>query len=327
MDATKSLSVLSDFKRALSKAESLGEVADLRDKAEAVRHYCKAARMGTPAVNAAIECKLMAERKAGGMLATTERKSNRHSTCSTLEQLGIERKESHRWQRIASVPDDVFKSHIEAFKESNRELTTASVLKLAAQQPTNHRNGVKVKPIEGTTDDLSTLAGKKFGTIYADPPWSYGNQATRASTDNHYGTMSVEDIAAMPIADLAADDAHLHLWTTNGFLFEAKQVIEGWGFEYKSCYVWVKSQIGIGNYWRLSHEFLLLGIRGNPKIEPSKRMRSWDEYPRGKHSGKPEAIRLKIEKISPGPYLELFGRKPVAGWTVFGNQIEDRLFA
>lgn len=90
--------------------------------------------------------------------------------------------------------------------------------------------------------DLQNLIehNKKFSTIYADPPWKYDNQATRSATDNHYDTMAVEDIALLPVSELTTDNAHLHLWTTNAFLFEAKEIVEMWGFEYKSCFVWVK---------------------------------------------------------------------------------------
>lgn len=169
---------------------------------------------------------------------------------------------------------------------------------------------------------LDDFSGMKFGTIYADPPWKYGNQATRAATDNHYPTMTVDELCEMPIANLAADDAHLHLWTTNAFLLDAYRVMESWGFEYRSVFVWVKPQMGIGNYWRVSHEFLLLGIRGRAKSFYERNHMSWAEYPRSKHSAKPDEIREKIERVSPGPFLELFGRKEVPGWAVFGNQIE-----
>ena len=91
-------------------------------------------------------------------------------------------------------------------------------------------------------------AGKKFPTVYADPPWQYSNQATRASTDNHYSTMTIADIAALPINQLTEENAHLHIWTTNAFLFDTKAIMEAWGFKYKSCFVWVKPQMGIGNY-------------------------------------------------------------------------------
>jgi len=179
-----------------------------------------------------------------------------------------------------------------------------------------------------TVDDLKTLAtqGKKFGCIYADPPWGYSNQATRAATDNHYPTMTVEEIAELPIGDLAAERSHLWLWTTNAFLFECPKLFSAWGFEFKSSYIWVKTQIGIGNYLRNAHEFLLLAIRGG-LTGAARDVRSWDEYPRGEHSSKPERIRVEVvERLSPGPHLELFGRKPVHGWTVWGNQIRRGLF-
>ncbi len=179
-----------------------------------------------------------------------------------------------------------------------------------------------------TVTDLAELgkAGRKFGTIYADPPWAYGNQATRAATDNHYPTMTVEDIAALPVGDLAADQSHLWLWTTNGFLFECPQIFAAWGFEFKSSYVWVKPQIGIGNYLRNSHEFLLLAVRGG-LVGAATDVKSWGEFNRQEHSAKPDRIRVDVlERVSPGPRLELFGRKTSPGWTVWGNQIERNLF-
>ena len=163
-----------------------------------------------------------------------------------------------------------------------------------------------------------------YKTIYADPPWKYGNQATRAATDNHYETLDVDDICALEIdgvhvSELAASNSHLHLWTTNAFIFEAKRVIEAWGFEYKSCFVWVKPQIGIGNYWRVSHEFMLFGIRGKLKYA-NRSQSSWLESPRTRHSTKPGRVREIVELVSPAPRLELFAREKHPGWTSWGNE-------
>jgi N6-adenosine-specific RNA methylase IME4 len=202
------------------------------------------------------------------------------------------------------------------------QLSTRDVRNLARQSKAAAAIGAEVASDECcTTADLEALVGTKFGTIYADPPWGYDNQGTRAATSNHYGTMSVEEIAALPIAPLAADQAHLWLWTTNAFLFECPRLFAAWGFEFKSSYVWVKPQIGIGNYLRNSHEFLLLAVRGG-LTGLARDVRSWGEFDRTEHSAKPEKIRADVlEKLSPGPRLELFGRKPVPGWTVWGNQI------
>lgn len=166
---------------------------------------------------------------------------------------------------------------------------------------------------------------RKFGTIYADPPWQYANAASRGAAENHYETMPTDAIADLPIAQLAADEAHLHLWTTNAFLFEAERVIKAWGFTYKSCLVWIKPQIGNGNYWRVSHEFLLLGVRGNLTF-PDRTQQSWLFADRGRHSAKPGVFRKLIEQVSPGPRLELFARSQADGWMTWGNQIQPDLF-
>lgn len=173
-----------------------------------------------------------------------------------------------------------------------------------------------------STDSLDSLRGERFACIYADPPWKYGNQATRGSTDRHYSTMTVDEICALPVGNLAADQAHLHLWTTNGFLCDAFRVIEAWGFEYRDAYCWVKPQMGLGNYWRVAAEYLLLGVRGNLPFMGHERQ-SWGLFRRRRHSEKPEAVRELVESVSPGPRLELFGPKSIAGWTVFGNQISE----
>ncbi len=167
----------------------------------------------------------------------------------------------------------------------------------------------------------------RFATVYADPPWEYDNQASRGAAANHYRTLNVEAIKSMPVKRLCTENAHLHLWTTNAFLWAAAEIIEAWGFTYKSCFVWIKPQLGMGNYWRVSHEFLLLGVRGRLPFADNMQ-RSWLLSRRRQHSRKPYAVRELIEKVSPGPYLELFGREelPASDWTVFGDQVERRLF-
>jgi N6-adenosine-specific RNA methylase IME4 len=177
--------------------------------------------------------------------------------------------------------------------------------------------------------DLTTLVsqGCRFPTIYADPPWQYRNTASRGAAENHYPTMTIEDICREPVKQLAMENAHLHLWTTNAFLREAFDVMQAWGFQYKSCLIWIKPQLGMGNYWRVSHEYLLLGVRGSLPFR-SHACQSWLSARRTIHSRKPSAFRKLIEQVSPGPYLELYGREeqPNTNWTVYGNQVEQRLF-
>ena len=225
--------------------------------------------------------------------------------------------EVDRWRKLRAIPEDEREAYYSDIPKTSREgmfkwwksrCVDATVLEPDLDLP-------------DSAISLDALPQKHFGCVYADPPWQYGNQGTRAATDNHYQTMTIADLCAMPVESLIADDAHLHLWTTNAFIQEAFSVIEAWGFEYRSMFIWVKPQMGIGNYWRVSHEIMLLGIRGDAKRFNDRSLKSWAEADRTKHSAKPESVRQMVEKASHGPYLELFGRKLVKGWTVFGNQI------
>ncbi len=321
------LANISHADRLLTEARTVEDAISVADVAEAARIFAKRARMALPLQNKAAEIKLRAERRAGEMLRQMEKAKNQRSAANTtLGALGISHAQSSRWQRAAIVPEEDFHGYVVAANDAGREITSSGLLKLAnAAAP---KNGAKpAKGDTGICTDLSDLVsrGEKFGTIYADPPWRYQNQGTRASTGNHYaGDMSVEEICAMPIPELCADKCHLHLWTTNAFLFECPKIFEAWGFEFKSSFVWVKPQMGIGNYWRNSHEIMLLAVKGG-QTALNKGQMSWLECSRGKHSAKPDAVRHSIEKLSPGPFLELFGRKKVEGWTVFGNQVVEEL--
>lgn len=179
----------------------------------------------------------------------------------------------------------------------------------------------------------------QFRTFVADPPWDYGNKSTRGSTAKHYETMSIEDLCALDVVrDHAADESHLYLWTTAGHLPEAFKVMEAWGFEYKTYLVWVKKQMGMGNYFRVCTELVLFGVRGGLRTQ-RRDVRNHFTVSRGEHSAKPPLFHDLVEKASPGPYMELFARCPNSaaseqptlegacqcsqcrlGWTVWGNQ-------
>jgi N6-adenosine-specific RNA methylase IME4 len=202
---------------------------------------------------------------------------------------------------------------------ANRALEKHRRRALAAE---SRKKGVVVYDDVVTTLEELIEQGKKFATIYADPPWNYGNQGTRAATGNHYGSLTLEEICQEPIPELTEENAHLHLWTTNAFLFEAKQVMEAWGFIYKSVLLWVKPQLGIGNYWRVCHEFLLFGLKGKLAMQDAhKTIPSWHELDRTRHSRKPDEFRKFIEAVSYAPRLEMYGREAHEGWAVYGDEI------
>lgn len=187
----------------------------------------------------------------------------------------------------------------------------------------------------------------KYSVIYADPPWKTtagpprgpykmeGGKQLHYTTDSKsrplaYDTMTVEEIAAMPISELAADDAHLYMWVTNGYLPRAFEVIEAWGFKYSTCLVWAKNNGALGGAFKITTEFLLFCRRGNLKAKDTV-TGTWfnvkrpyvNGYP--KHSKKPFFFHHLIERVSPGPYLELFARDKPAGWDVFGNEVNNSI--
>lgn len=165
----------------------------------------------------------------------------------------------------------------------------------------------------------------KYGVIYADPPWrfdTYSENGMDRSADNHYPTMSVYDIASLDIP--AADDCVLFLWATAPMLPEALQVMDRWGFTYKSQIIWVKDRIGTGYWARNKHEILLIGTKGDiPAPAMGTQPPSVIELPVGKHSEKPYMFGDMIERLFPNtPKVELFSRSPRKGWAAYGNEIE-----
>ena len=135
----------------------------------------------------------------------------------------------------------------------------------------------------------------------ADPPWRYGNTSTRGAAEDHYPTMTIEELCDLDIArERAADQAHLYLWATAGHLPEAFKVMEAWGFTYKTYLVWVKPQMGMGNYFRISTELVLFGVKGGMRTQDMGIM-NYFTAPRGKHSSKPQAFYDLVAKASPGP--------------------------
>jgi len=327
---------------ALEKADTVDEIKQIADIAAAAIVFARRVNRSVEVINKGLSIKTRAERKLGqaikdgqerGELRKAGGSGDSVKSTKSFEDLGIDSNQSRKSRTLAAIPDDVFEETLAQVEEAPVRLNESEILRIAsalkAKKVKRKKPGLvyDVNKNESAICSLESLIadGSKFGTIYADPPWRYGNQGTRAATDNHYVTMTPAEIAALPIASLAAEQAHLHLWTTNAFLFDSKAIIEAWGFEYKSVFVWVKPQMGIGNYWRVSHELMLLGVRGGLTF-PDKNMKSWIEASRTKHSSKPAEIRKLIERASPGPRLELFGRQTSPGWTVWGNEIEKTLF-
>ena len=185
----------------------------------------------------------------------------------------------------------------------------------------------------------------RYRTIVADPPWDVKagpasgdytlgpdgrqvwNLSSTRSRDLAFPTMTVDEIKSLEVP--AADDAHLYLWTTNGYLPDAFEVIRSWGFTYSTTLVWCKTPFGgggLGGAWRITTEYLLFARRGSLRAKGSHvgtwfhLKREYDERGKPQHSRKPAAFLDYIESVSPGPYLEMFSRRSRLGWDTWGNE-------
>lgn len=186
------------------------------------------------------------------------------------------------------------------------------------------RAEVRQERIEKIVAGNKALDGdKKYNVILADPPWRYDHPISDSRViENQYPTMTLEDICALPVADITADDAIIFLWATTPMLKKALQVLEAWGFNYVSSMVWVKPSIGPGYWVRQRHEFLLVGIKGSIPT-PANKPDSVIEAPRTGHSQKPEIVYGLIETMYPElSKVELFARQAREGWDAWGNEVE-----
>lgn len=183
--------------------------------------------------------------------------------------------------------------------------------------------------------DPSTFPRGPFGAIIVDPPWPYTQrlgrgQAVGDSTRGGlpYESMTLEEIRALPVGEVAARDCALMLWTTNTHLPVAFPLLESWGFTYKVTLTWVKDRIGLGYWLRGQSEHALLAVKGNPRHKftgpHGASGKAWSTVihaPRREHSQKPGEVWVMVEDLFDGPYLELFARHHRQGWTAWGNQV------
>jgi N6-adenosine-specific RNA methylase IME4 len=175
--------------------------------------------------------------------------------------------------------------------------------------------------------------GRRFATILIDPPWRFANRTGKMAPEHRrlhrYRTLSLAEILALPVADLALPRSHLYLWVPNALVAEGLAVMKGWGFTYKTNLVWYKIRKdggpdgrGVGFYFRNVTELLLFGVRGSLRtLSPGRRQVNLILNRKREHSRKPEQFYDVIELCSPGPRLELFARELRGDWTQWGDEV------
>jgi N6-adenosine-specific RNA methylase IME4 len=319
------------------------------------RHGATPARQAKDAtlITQATEIRMRAERRCGELLREmAERKErdsgkgNRNPTLKSqaatpkLSDLDVTKSQSSRWQQLARLDHDTFEARLKSASAYAYDKIAHRFLKEQKIKCAKERHA-KIVEHGCTVDDLVALAesGKRFGVIYADPPWPWDTWRPSgkvcSAPDNHYGTTAIAEIASLPVAALAAENCALLLWCTAPQIAIGthKTIIEGWGF--KPCtfgFDWVKTNAdgslytGMGYYTRSNSEVCLLAIKGSP-LRLATDVREIVMAPVGEHSEKPEETRRRVERLFSGPYLELYARRTVPGWRRWGDEIPRVAFS
>jgi N6-adenosine-specific RNA methylase IME4 len=301
-------------RHALANAVKFDEVMEIKDTAERMALYARQAK-DTDLINKANEIKLRAERRAGQMLIEAadsgERAIGRPNKVSlettlipaTLEEIGITRDQSSKWQKLAAIPETEFEASIA------KHATVKEILR--EQKKEENAALPKLETPEGVYD-----------VIVIDPPWPM-QKIDRDVRPNQvafdYPVMSLEDICDMQLP--SADDCHIFCWTTQKFLPAAITALCSWDFHYILTMVWHKpggfQPIGLPQY---NCEFVLYGRKGTPKFIDTKAFPCCFNAPRGEHSEKPQSFYDTIVRVTDGKRLDMFSRQERNGFTGWGNQ-------
>ena len=190
--------------------------------------------------------------------------------------------------------------------------------------------------LSASDDLLQSIGDRRFSTILADPPWQFQNRTGKMAPEHkrlsRYPTMTLQDIKDLPVEAIVNDTAHLYLWIPNALLADGMQVLEHWGFTYKTNLIWYKirkdggpDRRGVGFYFRNVTEMILFGVRGKNArtLQPGRSQENIISSRKREHSRKPDEQYELIESCSPGPFLEMFARGPRKGWCVWGNQSKE----
>ena len=309
------------MKSAVMECHSVDEISKIRNQAEAYRYALKQAKESPEVIRKAEEIKLRAERRAGELLKETELQHGSRGTGKKVESkattslidMGVSKDQSSKWQKIANIPEEKFENYLEVQKE----LSTAGALKIA-RQISREEEIDRIK--DNIENEKLTKPNGLFDVIAIDPPWNYGGkynpEGRRVSSP--YPEMSLDELKEIEIP--AKNDSVLWLWTTHKFIWDAKFLLNYWGFEYKAILTWNKEKMGMGNWLRMQCEFCLMGVKGSPILLRND-VRDIITEPRREHSRKPDIFYDIVDTLNIGRKLDYFSREQRKGWEVYGAEI------
>lgn len=320
MDA---LQLRDNAKQQLAEIRTIETGVEYLNKVKAIETWAKAEKKDAELQNIIAEQKLRTQRILGGLLKNEVKAGNPQlSQASTigLNQFGISRNESSSFQKIASLPQEIFEEEIAIAKEETNkriELTTSRLLKVAKK--IEREQDLKQQKEVINKLDYTTLLDN-YDVLVVDPPWEYNRtyDPDNSRIANPYPSMSLEDINNIKLP--SSKNSILWLWTTQAYLYEAKDILKNWGYEYKATLVWNKDNMGMGNWLRMQCEFCLLGIKGNPTYHNTKYRDIITEKGR-EHSRKPDLFYNMVNDTCIGTKLDYFSREHRDGWYSYGNEI------
>jgi len=323
------LITISKLEQALSMLQDVKEIDEIKqiiDQSEALRNYAIAQKLSTEIQQDITEYNLYAIRQMGIISRGLVRFKNQYACpndgqakTKILADAGIDRRRASEAEKFAAIDEEEFKTIIAA-KRANDILSKYEVAReIRNRMIKENRNNI-------ITYEPGEFIGK-YTVILADPPWEYDFTASEnRSLENNYPIMSKLELCELEIP--CEDDSIMFLWTTASQLINALDVLNCWGFTYKTSAIWDKEIIGMGYYFRNKHEMLLVGIKGEFKTPlPENRPPSIYKERRTTHSKKPDYYYDMIEKMYPNErYLELFARQQYnEKWTAWGNQYEKAI--
>lgn len=240
----------------------------------------------------------------------------------SLNKIDMKRNRAYELEKISRNPEIVEKSIDEARENDDivsRSLVLAKIKEKAQQEKTEAMKADIQRQRDEIEQQPMVEPDGLFDVIVIDPPWNYGTQydAGGRRVGNPYPEMSQQELINMEIP--SEDNSIMFLWTTQRFIWDAKELLNAWGFEYRNMVVWDKQIIGMGDLFRMQCEFCLVGIKGKPTLDNNHTHRDIIQEKRREHSRKPESFYKMVDELCVGRKLDFFSRQQRKGWANFGN--------
>ena len=236
----------------------------------------------------------------------------------TIKDLGLTQKQAERMQQLADNPEIVKEAIQEA--RANDDIVSRSFV-LGKIKKEKRKQDIQ-KQVETIEREAMAKPDGLYDVIAIDPPWNYGTQYSSEGrrVANPYPEMKQEDLKALEIP--SSENCVMFLWTTHKFIWDAKELLDTWGFTYRAMLVWDKQKIGMGDLVRMQCEFCLIGIKGKPVFRDNHSIRDIISEPRREHSRKPDGFYSLVDSLCVGRKLDFFSRERREGWDSYGNDTD-----